>query len=161
LDAETYSTVLNTVRSSVPYVVLDLPHVWSDWYKETVLSADEIIIVAEPDLASLRNGKNLADFLKTARPNDEKPRLVINKVGVPKRPEIPVKDFAQAIELEPDLVMPFDPQLFGTAANNGQMISDVAEDSKCSQGIDYLASLMSGREVKVERPSLLNKLFKK
>ncbi|MFC7291254.1 AAA family ATPase [Hirschia litorea] len=161
MDEETYSTVLDKVRSSVPYVVLDLPHIWTDWFKGTVVSADEIVVVAQPDLASLRNGKNLVDFLKAARPNDSKPRLVINQVGVPKRPEIPVKDFAQAIDLEPDLVLPFDPQLFGTAANNGQMIADIAEDSKCSQGIDYLASLLSGREIKTERSSLLNKLFKR
>ncbi len=161
MDEETYSTVLDKVRSSVPYVVLDLPHIWTDWFKSTVVSADEIVVVVQPDLASLRNGKNLVDFLKAARPNDSKPRLVINQVGVPKRPEIPVKDFAQAIGLEPDLVLPFDPQLFGTAANNGQMIADIAEDSKCSQGIDYLASLLTGREIKTERSSLLNKLFKR
>lgn len=161
VEEETYSNVLNKVRETVPFVVLDLPHIWSDWFKGTVVSADEIIVVAQPDLASLRNGKNLIDFLKAARPNDNKPRLVINQVGVPKRPEIPVKDFAQAMDLEPDLVLPFDPQLFGTAANNGQMIADIAEDSKCSQGIDYLASLVSGREIKTERSSLLNKLFKR
>ncbi len=161
VDEETYSTVLNKVRETVPFVVLDLPHIWTDWFKGTVVSADEIVVVVQPDLASLRNGKNLIDFLKAARPNDSKPRLVINQVGVPKRPEIPVKDFAQAMDLEPDLVLPFDPQLFGTAANNGQMIADVAEDSKCSQGIDYLASLVTGREIKVERGSLLNKLFKR
>ena len=161
LDGDTYNFVLNKVRETVPFVVLDLPHIWTDWYKDTVISADEIVVVAQPDLASLRNGKNLIDFLKAARPNDATPRLVINQVGVPKRPEIPVKDFAQAMDLEPDLVLPFDPQLFGTAANNGQMIADVAEDSKCAQGIDYLASLVSGKEVKVERSSLLNKLFKR
>ncbi len=161
VDGDTYNLVLNKVRETVPFVVLDLPHIWTDWFKDTVISADEIVVVAQPDLASLRNGKNLIDFLKAARPNDSTPRLVVNQVGVPKRPEIPVKDFAQAMDLEPDLVLPFDPQLFGTAANNGQMIADVAEDSKCAQGIDYLASLISGKEVKVERSSLLNKLFKR
>ncbi len=162
LDAETYDQVLNQVRSSVPYVVLDLPHIWSDWFKSTLMSADEIVVVAQPDLASLRNGKNMLDFLKAVRQNDEPPKLVVNNVGVPKRPEIPVKDFANAIGVEPSLVLPFDPQLFGTANNNGQMIAEVAPESKCSQGIDYLGSLLSGRELKVERSgSLLTKLLKR
>ncbi len=161
LSEETYEAVLSKVRESVPFVVLDLPHIWTDWFKGTVISADEIIVVTQPDLASLRNGKNLIDFLKAARPNDAMPKLVINQVGVPKRPEIPVKDFAQAMELEPDLVLPFDPQLFGTAANNGQMIAELSEESKCAQGIDYIASLVSGREMKTERSSLLTKLFKR
>ena len=162
LEKGVFDQVMSLVRQSVPYVVMDLPHIWSDWFKSAVVGADEIVVVAQPDLASLRNGKNLLDFLKAARPNDAQPRLVINNVGVPRRPEIPVKDFAGAIGVEPELVLPFDPQLFGTAANNGQMISDVAPESKCSQGIDYLAGVLTGRQVqKPESGSLINKLFKR
>jgi pilus assembly protein CpaE len=48
----------------------------------------------------------------------------MNMSGVPKRPEIPIKDFAAAIGVEPAIILPFEPELFGTAANNGQMISE-------------------------------------
>ena len=161
LDPETYVRVLEQVRGSVPFVVLDLPHIWSDWFKSTVISADELVIVAGPDLASLRNGKNLIDFLKAARPNDNPPKLILNMVGLPKRPEIPAKDFGQAIGVEPSLVLPFDAQLFGTAANNGQMIFDVAPESKVAQGLDQLAALLTGREVQKEKPSMLKKLLGK
>lgn len=159
LDPETYTRVLEQVRGSVPFVVLDLPHIWSDWFKSTVISADELIVVAGPDLASLRNGKNLIDFLKAARPNDNPPKLVLNMVGLPKRPEIPAKDFGQAIGIEPSLVLPFDAQLFGTAANNGQMIFDVGADSKVAQGLDQLAAELTGREIQTEKPSMLKKLL--
>jgi pilus assembly protein CpaE len=159
LDPETYTRVLDQVRTSVPFVVLDMPHIWSDWFKSTIIGADEIIVVAGPDLASLRNGKNLIDFLKAARPNDNPPKLVLNMVGIPKRPEIPAKDFGQAIGMEPTLVLPFEPQVFGTAANNGQMIFDVAADSKSAQGIDQLAAMLSGRDVQASKPSLLKKLM--
>lgn len=161
LDPETYVRVLEQVRGSVPFVVLDLPHIWSDWFKSTVISADELVVVAAPDLASLRNGKNLIDFLKAARPNDNPPKLVLNMVGLPKRPEIPAKDFGQAIGVEPSLVLPFDAQLFGTAANNGQMIFDVAPESKVAQGIDQLAAQITGREVQTAKPSMLKKLLGK
>jgi pilus assembly protein CpaE len=161
LDPETYVQVLEQVRGSVPFIVLDLPHIWSDWFKSTVIGADEVIVVAAPELASLRNGKNLIDFLKAARPNDAPPRLVLNMVGVPKRPEIPPKDFGQAIGLDPTLVLPFEPQLFGTASNNGQMIFDVAPESKCSQAIDQLAAMLSGKTIQAEKPSLLKKILRR
>jgi len=161
LDPETYTRVLEQVRGSVPFMVLDLPHIWTDWFKSTVISADELIVVAGPDLASLRNGKNLIDFLKAARPNDNPPKLVLNMVGLPKRPEIPPKDFGQAIGLEPTLVLPFDAQLFGTAANNGQMIFDVAPESKVAQGLDQLAAQLTGREIQTAKPSMLKKLLGK
>jgi len=82
-------------------------------------------------------------------------------VGLPKRPEIPAKDFGQAIGVEPSLVLPFDAQLFGTAANNGQMIFNVAPDSKVAQGLDQLAALLTGRDVQKEKPSMLKKLLGK
>jgi pilus assembly protein CpaE len=161
LDPETYVRVLEQVRGSVPFMVLDLPHIWSDWFKSTVISADELIVVAGPDLASLRNGKNLIDFLKAARPNDNPPKLVLNMVGLPKRPEIPPKDFGQAIGIEPSQIIPFDAQLFGTAANNGQMIFDVAPESKVAQSLDQLAAQLTGKEVQTTKPSLFKKLLRK
>lgn len=159
LDPDTYTHVLEMVRGSVPFVVLDMPHIWSDWFKHTIVGADEVVVVSGPDLASLRNGKNLIDFLRAARPHDAPPKLVLNMVGIPKRPEIPAKDFGQAIGLQPTLVLPFEPQVFGTAANNGQMIFDVAGESKCAQAIDQLAAMLTGKEVQAPKPSLLKKIL--
>ncbi|WP_141701947.1 AAA family ATPase [Methyloceanibacter stevinii] len=132
IDANACESVLDIVRESVPWVAIDVPHMWTAWAKDVVLKADHVVMTAMPDLASLRNTKNLADQLKAARPNDRPPMLVLNQVGVPKRPEIPVKDFGHAIELEPRVVIEFDAQLFGTAANNGQMIEEVAEKAKAA-----------------------------
>ena len=145
----------------MPYVVLDLPHGWSQWIYSTLMTSDEVILVCQPDLASLRNGKNMLDQLKSQRPNDRPPRLVINMMGVPKRPEIPIKDFAAAIEAEPEIVLPFDPHLFGTASNKGQMISEADPQSKAAVAIDQLATMLSGRETVQPEKSLLKKLLGK
>ena len=88
-----------------------------------------------PDLASLRNAKNLIDLIKKARPNDAPPHLILNQVGAPGRPEIPVKEFAKALGSEPALVLPFDAKLFGQAANNGQMVFEVNPKAKASEGL--------------------------
>ena len=51
-------------------------------------------------------------------------------MGVPKRPEIKPADFAKALEDQPAAIIPFEPQLFGTAANNGQMIAEVSANHR-------------------------------
>jgi len=159
IDPDAYTKVIETVRRNVPYVVLDLPHLWSDWMREALVGADEVVLVCQPDLASLRNGKNIADTIQAARPNDAPPRLVLNMAGIPKRPEIPVKDFAAAIGLEPSVVLPFDPHLFGLASNNGQMIPELDPAAKPSLAIDHLASLVTGHSVQAREKSLLQKLL--
>ena len=161
IPAESYTSIIDTVRRVMPYVVLDIPHAWNEWTYKTLLSSDEVILVCQPDLASLRNGKNIIDELKAQRPNDVPPKLVVNMTGVPKRPEIPTKDFAAAIEVEPSTILPFDPQLFGTASNNGQMISETDATADASVSIDQLAGALTGREIVPQTKSLLSKLLGK
>src|SRR5271163_3438559 len=63
-----YEAVLDAVRRMTPSVIVDLPHVWTPWVRQTILSSDDIVIVATPDLASLRNGKAIFDLVKQQRP---------------------------------------------------------------------------------------------
>ena len=149
VPAVAFEAVLDAVRHTTPCVIVDLPHIWTPWIKATLIAADEIVIVATPDLASLRNTKNIVELIRQARPNDAPPKLDINQVGVAKRPEIPAKDFAETVGLEPALVMAFDPPVFGQAANNGQMLNEVSPNSPTVDGIRRLAQLLTGREPQV------------
>lgn len=144
-DENAFDRLLDVVQSSVPSLVLDVPHLWSAWAKKTLVSADEVVITAAPDLASLRNAKNLVEFLGKARPNDPPPKLVLNQVGLPKRPEIKPDDFASGLQLQPVACIPFDPALFGAAANKGQMIAEVSPRSKIADRFDELARIVTGR----------------
>ncbi|MBN9553132.1 MAG: pilus assembly protein CpaE, partial [Alphaproteobacteria bacterium] len=124
----------------------DLPHAWTPWIRTCLVAADEIVVVATPDLSSLRNAKNLIELLRHARPNDTPPRLVINQAGIPKRPEIPAKDFAETMGVEPSAVLPFDAAIFGQAGNNGQMVLEVAPKTPASDNLRRLARTLTGRE---------------
>jgi len=165
ISTETFDEVTQKIRASTPYVVLDLPHAWTPWKRRMLVTSDDVIVVAEPDLASLRNAKNILDLVRAARPNDAPPRIVLNKVGVPGRPEIPTRDFGEALGVVPSLVVGFDAKLFGQAANNGQMIDEVGPKSKQAESLDALARMISRRETTTQwaaRPSsLLERLFKK
>ena len=154
--------LIDILRASVPTIVLDLPHVWTAWSRRLAIASDEILIVATPDLACLRNTKNLFDHLKAIRPNDSLPRVILNQTGVPKRPEIAATEFAKAIGAELSAVVPYDPALFGTASNNGQMIAEVQPASKHAEIFASLAATATGRtEPKRGRTSILEPLISK
>ena len=106
-----------------------------------------------PDLASLRNTKNLLEMLKELRPNDELPLIVLNQVNVPKRPEISVDDFMEPLELEPAAVINFEPALFGNASNNGQMIAEAEPKSEVAASIQSLAHILTNRRDASEKPA--------
>jgi pilus assembly protein CpaE len=160
--ADAFESIFDSLRATVPCVILDVPHQWTGWTKQTLVGADDILIVAAPDLANLRNTKNLYDFLKAARPNDQRPLYCLNQVGVPKRPEIKAADFAKALDDEPVATIPFEPQLFGAAANNGQMIAEISSGHRTAEMLRQLAQKMTGRaEPKKQRSSLLSPLIEK
>ena len=144
--------VLDIVRQSVPYVTVDLPHNWSAWTKRVLMQADEVVITAEPDLANLRNAKNIIDLLKTARKNDSQPRLILNRVNMPKRPEITIKEFEANLGLKATSVIDFDIETFGQAANNGQMIEEVNAKAAAALAFRSIAMAVTNRrELKVEK----------
>jgi pilus assembly protein CpaE len=160
--ADAFEAIFDSLRATVPCVVLDVPHLWSGWSRRTLVGADDILIVAAPDLANLRNTKNLYDLLKAARPNDQRPLYCLNQVGVPKRPEIKAADFAKALDDDPIAVIPFEPQLFGSAANNGQMIAEISANHRTAELLRQLAQKLTGRtEPKRKSSSLLSPLIEK
>jgi pilus assembly protein CpaE len=143
---DAYDIVLDIVRQNVPFVAVDLPHTWTPWVKRVLFQADEIVITAVPDLANLRNAKNLVDLLKQNRTNDGPPHLVINMANTPKRPEIAAKEFASAIDVVPAQIIEFDSETFGLASNNGQMIEECATKSKAAQQFRELAFMLAHRK---------------
>jgi pilus assembly protein CpaE len=159
---EAFDSILDTLRATMPCIVLDIPHQWSGWTKRALIGADDILIVATPDLANLRNTKNLIDLLKVARPNDRPPLYCLNQVNVPKRPEISSNEFAKAIENQPIVSIPFEPQMFGSAANNGQMIAEVAPSHRAAEMFLQIAQRLTGRgEAKKSRKSFLPQFIEK
>jgi pilus assembly protein CpaE len=140
-----FDSLVDAMRGSTPWIVLDVPHLWSGWARRILVSADDVIVVASPDLANLRNTKNLIDNVKSARLNDAPPRLILNGVGMLKRPEIAAAEFAKAVETDPTAVIPHDAKLFGGAANNGQMIAEIEPNGKTAQIFVDLASQLAGR----------------
>ncbi len=154
--------VIDVARQNVPYVVVDLPHGWSTWTKRVLLQADEVVITAAPDLANLRNAKNIVELLKQSRKNDQLPQLVINMANVPKRPEIGLKEFEDALGIKALAVIDFDPETFGQASNNGQMIEELSNRAKAAPTFREIAMTLAHRkEVKVEKKSPLAPLLEK
>lgn len=145
MNPEAFETVVNGIRKISPISILDMPHFWCEWTRNILVGADDVVITATNDLANLRNTKNLIDYLKAERPNDVSPILIVNQVGRSKTREIPIKDFSTAVGMEPSLVIPFDPDSFFEAANDGKMLTDVKSAEATVNGLTYVANrLKSG-----------------
>jgi pilus assembly protein CpaE len=150
ISAGACARVLDVLRQHAAFVAADLPHLWTPWVKQILVQADEIVITAAPDLANLRNAKNLIDLLKQNRANDGPSHLVLNMSKTPKRPEISAKEFSLALDITPTQVIEFDAETFGLASNNGQMIEEFASKVKAAQQFRELALTLAHRKEQKE-----------
>src|SRR5690625_1438759 len=93
--------VLDTARTHFRRIVLDVPHLWGPWVERLLMTADDVLIVSTPELASLANAALLIARLRALRPNESMPKLVLNQVGMPGRREISANDVSKALGLLP------------------------------------------------------------
>jgi pilus assembly protein CpaE len=162
-EGHAFQPVLDVLQRSAPITVLDVPHAWSEWTRSVLAAVDEVVICAVPDLANLRNAKNMMDALRKMRPNDKTPHLILNQVGMPKRPEIAPSDFCEPLEVDPIAIIPFDINLFGTAANSGRMISEMDPKSPAAETFSQISHIVTGRVAikKAKKGGLLGLLKRK
>ncbi len=126
-------------------VVLDIPHLWTEWTEHLLCVADEVVVIATPDFASLRDVKSVMDVLSPKRVGASAPRLVLNRVDPSKKTQLTPKDFTDTIKVAPSVIIPFDSAIFGEAANNGQMVGEVAKSSKLGLILTQLAMMLGGK----------------
>ena len=151
INVQSLDTLLEMVRRTAPFIVLDVPINWSAWTQHALMQADEIVLISTLDLVSLRDTKNLVESLEAKRANDAPIRLVINHRGAYRNTELSDKDFETAVGGKTALIVEHDPALFGEAENNGQVIGVMSPKAKVVEGFHELAKLISGMDLPKEK----------
>src|SRR5919108_3858959 len=54
IDEEAVEKAIDLCRQMAKLVVVDIPHVWTDWTEALLTSADETVLVLAPDIANIR-----------------------------------------------------------------------------------------------------------
>lgn len=142
--------IFDLARGAAAFVVLDLPHVWAEWTQGAMEMADDLVIVAQADLTSLRECKNIFGTLPGRR-GANPTRLLLNKLGESKKTELAAKDFMEATKVHTLLTLPYAPDVFGNAMNNGQMIGEIAKTHAVSEGLRKIAAQVAGRDMKADK----------
>jgi pilus assembly protein CpaE len=138
-------SLIAATRRTAGFVVADLPAYWAGWTQAILNMSDEIVIVAPPRLAALRNAKRMAELLNAKRVNDAPVRIVLNRVGAHAKTELTAKDFATGVGHTPLATFNYDPGVFELASNSGQMIGESKAAPKVVESVRRLAVAVANR----------------
>jgi len=137
------------LRQEFDFVVIDSPAGIEQGFRNAIVGADEIIIVANPEMASVRDADRIIGLVEAA--GKAEPRLIINRL----RPEMvkrgDMMDVADVLEvLGIDLVgiVPEDEMII-VSINKGEPI---VYEKRSRAGSAYInaAQRMIGKEVPLE-----------
>ncbi|HEX7393977.1 MAG TPA: response regulator [Anaerolineaceae bacterium] len=156
LTPEKVKTILEVLRSTFPYVVLDMPHDFSERSLAALDQSDVILIITQPEIVSLRATSMALEIFEALKYNEQKNIYVILNWTFP-RQGLAFKDIERMLKSKIDLILPYAADEFVTAMNVGN--PPVLSNPEGQLGVifeDIAMSLSkdSQRKVRPEQPTL-------
>jgi pilus assembly protein CpaE len=137
--------LLDYLRRLAQVLVLDVPCTSDDLYVQTLAAADQVILVAEPTLASLRALRLVLDLLGRGETSQATGiatvHLVLNRYD-PRNEEFDLKKVENLLKVPRLNTVANDYAAMSAALNSGQPLRQKAPRSRALADIDRLARLL-------------------
>ncbi|WP_347312267.1 AAA family ATPase [Defluviimonas sp. SAOS-178_SWC] len=138
LRPDQVAAILDTLRGSYDYVVVDLPRALVGWIEPIVERADEFMVVTDISVSSVRHCRRLIEFF--TQDNPALPvKIVINHQRRPLLRSRLQREAAKVLDRPLDHWLPHDPHSAAAAADRGQPLSRVAPRSALGKAMARLA----------------------
>jgi Flp pilus assembly CpaE family ATPase len=138
LDPPQVEALIKTLKSMFDYVVVDLPRALVSWLEPLLAETDELIIVTDMTVPSVRATRRLMDFV-LADNQQLKIEVVINHEKKPMLQKEHHKEASRALDVTFTYWIPDDPKAAREAVDVGKPVSEVAGRSELAKAIGVLA----------------------
>jgi len=159
IHADILDACLHLLKQRYDYMLADLPHDFGDIVVHTLDMADLILVMAAPDVASLRATAAALDTYTKLNYPSEKIRLILNatfpKYGLQK------DKIEAALGIPVMLVIPYASDLFVQAINYGQPIVSTKPEEPVAALLENLAFSLSMDAHKKSRPDNPSEAWKR
>jgi len=149
LSAVQVARLIDIVRATHDFVVIDLPRALLDWFSPVLERTDKLLIVTDSSVPSVRQSKRLIDFFVSDNLSLEV-QIVINHE---KKPVIPRRHHSEASKvLERDFRhwLPFDPKSAREACDRGVPMSEAAAQSGLTKSLSRLGRALMKEELEAK-----------
>jgi pilus assembly protein CpaE len=133
------------LRSRYPFVVIDVPHVWTDWTAAALSYSDHSVMVAQLWLRSLTHASRLLTAWNGIGVAHDHVSLVINRSGAKFKEAITTQDFERICRHRIDAFIGNDVKAVSYAENHGQTLFETDHGAELKQQIRQLAQSMVTR----------------
>jgi len=142
VDAWHLRGVIQTCRKTYQYTVLDMPHVVDDCSIVGLDEADEIMLLCDMVLPSIRNTIRALEIFYELEYKREKIKLVVNRFY--DSDQVSLDEIVEHVNLPLHWLIPYDSQSAILSLNSGQMLQDSAPGSEAARSLLALAQHTAG-----------------
>lgn len=119
------TNLIYTLRKNFKYVVLDLPHVWTDWMSILFREADKNYLVGQLNIKSLTHTSRIMDAMQINGVPINKTSIIINRSGSKLKEPITSTDFSMACKKKIDHYISNDSKTISVSEDQGTTAVEV------------------------------------
>jgi len=134
--------VIQTCRKTYSYVVLDMPHVVDDASIVGLDEADEVFLICDMLLPTIRNSIHAVEVFHELEYKSEKLRFIVNRYY--DSHQVSLDEIVEHVNLPLHWLVPYDSQVVITSLNSGQMLDVADADSPAARSLMALAQNTAG-----------------
>lgn len=151
ITGEKAAHILAMLKARSPYIVLDMPHDFTDPTLVGLDAADQIVLVVSPEMAAVRAASCALQVFSSLQYPPEKLSLALNWTF--ERNGLPRKEIEASLGRSFDLIIPFAPEPFVAAINTGVPPVLGLPSSPLGALFEDYAFVMSTAEHRAQRPA--------
>jgi pilus assembly protein CpaE len=154
--------ILAALREKFRTIIIDMPRQLNPLTRYLLTQTDFTYIVAEPQLASIRDAMRIKDLVVDSYKR-ALPKIILSRTGMSSAHELSAKEFAKSYGEEAVATVPFQPEIMATNAL-GELISAQGKTANAHAAIAGIARSIIGDvaksdgEMTVPSRSLLSRL---
>jgi pilus assembly protein CpaE len=145
VDTDSLLRLLSLVRREFDYVLVDLPADWTSWALSVALNSNQVLLVTEMSIASLRQGRKRLDLLASVGIDRANLRIVVNKVERRLFKTIGISEVSEALGTDVLASLSSEGSAISAAQDQGLLLAEVKHKSRfCGDVADLAANLVTG-----------------
>jgi len=130
---------IDRLRAAMDYVIVDTAPSFTQQTLAALDASDAVVVVAQPNIASLKAGKDWLDVLEKLSYPRERTLLVINRTS---QTGLEADQVSRFFNRKPDLVVPFTP-MFDDSADRGRPLVVLRPDNAATKVLKDLAAQLA------------------
>ena len=143
------SAMLSLLKRYFSHIVIDLPHDFSERSLAAAEASDQLIILVEPDLLSVKNAQQVLNFFQELNYGDDRMAFVLNRLG---KESVMQPDDVRMVLKHPLLAsVANDWTSLSRASRKGEPLGVAHERRRITRDIRGLAARLTGIAAPVDR----------